>query len=66
MTTLTVERHSGRANGAWRVLYNGTDSAKAHAVYERESIALRQGSVRKLVDGIVASSTGAPNLRTRW
>jgi len=66
MTILTVQRHSGRDNTNWRVLYEGSDSAKAHMVYEHTARNLRQGAVRKLVDGTVASEQWAPRLRTHW
>ena len=66
MTTLTVLRHSGRDNTEWRVLYEGQDSPKAHLVYEHAARNMRQGAVRKLVDGTVASEQWAPRLRTRW
>ncbi len=61
-----VERFSGNRRGHWRLILTTDDGARARQRYEAISSELRQGGVRLLIDGIVANSTWAPNLRTRW
>ena len=61
-----VTRLSGRRNAKERVLYEGDDWAKAHAIYENEAICLRQGEVRKYVCGTLACSQRGYNLRSKW
>lgn len=61
-----VTRLSGRVGSKERVLYQGDDWQKAHAIYEREAIALRCGEVRKYVCGTIACSQRSYNLRSKW
>lgn len=61
-----VDRHSGRTAGIWRVLLRTEDEAQARQRYADTAKALRQGTVRLMVDGQLASSTSAPRLRSRW
>lgn len=64
--TQKVTRLSGRRNAKERVLYEGTDWQKAHAIYESEAIALRQGEVRKYVCGTLSCVQRGYNLRSKW
>ena len=61
-----VDRHSGRTGGMWRVLLRTDDEGRARQRYADTAKALRQGTIRPLVDGQLASSTSAPRLRSRW
>lgn len=61
-----VTRLSGRRDQVERVLYEGGDGQKAHVIYEREAIALRQGEVRKYIGGTLACSQRGYTLRTKW
>jgi hypothetical protein len=56
-------RHSGRADGAWRLLLAGD---RAVARFDREAERLRQGAAALVVDGVVARFTSGPLLRRRW
>ncbi len=42
---LRVIRHGGRRNCSWRTLYDGTDLARANAIYDKAFRAIRQGSL---------------------
>lgn len=64
--TWIVERHSGRDNSKWRILYQGWDDIKAHDIYAETVNKLRQGAVRLSRGNKVIKETSAPRLRTRW
>ena len=61
-----VLRHSGRRGAEFRVVLDTNDAERARAKYEEVSIALRQGAVRFVRHGVIANSTSAPRLRSRW
>jgi hypothetical protein len=66
MKAYQIERHSGRSGTEFRTVLDTDDAEKARQKYEAISIALRQGAVRFVRHGVIANSTSAPRLRSRW
>lgn len=61
-----VLRHSGRANGYWRLLVETEDAAKAEEIYEKEAQKLRQGVVCLKNNQGECKYTWAPMLKRYW
>ena len=61
-----VRRHSGRSGTEFRTVIDTDDAEKARQVYEDISISLRQGTVHFVRHGVIANTTSAPRLRSRW
>lgn len=66
MAAYQILRHSGRRCASFRCVLDTDDAERARQLYERLSIALRQGAVRLIRHGVIANDTSAPRLRTRW
>ena len=62
----SVDRHSGRSEGKYRVIVAEADETHARAMYEQIAEDLRQGAVRLLRNGKPIAMTTAPRLRSRW
>ena len=62
----TVERHGGRSNNAWKVVYKTKDKEKAISDYDKRKIAMRQGGLRLILNDEIIREYHAPLLRSRW
>ena len=63
-----IERHGGRSNNAWRVVYRSDSPIKAKDKYNALWLKVRQGGIRLISseDEKVLVEYSAPLLRRAW
>jgi hypothetical protein len=63
-----VERHGGRVDNDWRLVFKTDELGKAQEKYNKFAETIRQGGVRILLEDskIVICEYSAPRIRSKW